>query len=108
MTSSVTADQYRIPTSREAVTRVAESAPSTDIARAYEEAMNAALGVHQIDPSDIDRKRTESLGAASLIQTPTESTPRKPERYFDPRDMDQLLQVGTAIVHLRQLELAAS
>ncbi len=107
MTEPTDRSQYQIPSSPEVVSATPEVAVLTETERAYQAAMEAATGRHDVDPSDIDLKRAESLGAATLVMTQEQTAAPSPEVYFDPLDHTQFLGVGAAVVRLRELELAA-
>ncbi len=94
-------DTYQAPSAFEAT---ASSDFDTD--RLRQEAMEYATGRHQVDATDIDKRRVEGVGASMLAAAEITQAPAAQE-YFDPRDTRQLQAVDAALEYIRNAGVAA-
>lgn len=89
---------YSIPTSPE-VTAYEQQ-------KLYEAALEAAIGMHEIDDTDVDRRRIEGIGASMLAAAEAAPTPKQVE--FDYNNPRQLNMVAPAVLHVRRAAIEAS
>ena len=72
----------------------------------YEEALDAAIGRHEIDADDVDRRRIEGFGASMVAAA--ETVPAEPRQEFSYTDPRQLNMVAPAVLHVRRAAIEAS
>lgn len=95
-------EQFEIPTSTEAVASYIETPRTAEINRAYSDAMQAARDSQPANPEDLDSRRNEAIGGATVAAAANEQTP---EVYYDPTSPLDIEQVGVRVVALRQAKL---
>lgn len=92
---------YHVPASQEAVVvNSPEVSMSNEAQLAYRDAMEFAPAAHEVDPTDVDRRRIESLLGGSTIAAVEVAAP-SPEEFYDPRDPDHLIACGLRVVDMR-------
>lgn len=93
---------YTIPTSSPEVI-----VDTPEITQVTQEALAYAIGAHEANPDDFDRRRTEEYGAS--VMTAAASTTLEqptPEQYFSPDDIEQLLNCGKGVIYFRNAALS--
>lgn len=94
---------YHVPASQEAVVvRNPETTPSP-AELAYQQAMESAVNAHEVDPTDVDRRRIEGLLGESTIAA-AEITVASPEVSFNPLDIGHLVACGQRVIRMRDIE----
>lgn len=92
---------YHVPASQEAVVvSTPEVSMSKEAQLAYRDAMEFAPAAHEVDPSDVDRRRIESLLGGSTIAA-VEAIAPSPEEFYDPRDPAHLVACGERVIRMR-------
>ena len=76
---------------------------STEAQLAYRDAMEYAPDAHEVDPSDVDRRRIESLLGGSTVAA-VEVVAPSPEELFDPLDLTHLVACGERVVRMRTIK----
>lgn len=94
---------YHVPASQEAVVVRSPEVPLTEAELAYQAAMESALDAHEVDPTDVDRRRIEGLLGESTIAA-AEIAAASPEVSFNPLDTGHLVACGQRVIRMRDIE----
>lgn len=94
------ANTYQFPASEETVVAYSSETSQSEIERARRQAFESAVGIHDIDPTDVDRRRIENFGASMVAATKQRDMPGE---YFNPMNIQHLAACGARVVHIRSI-----